>query len=375
MGNPFPSDDRTCAIYGVDTVPDPRTLVDIFRETVHHYPNATALIGTNESLTYSQLAERIDDQVERLAQLGIGRGARIGIRVPSGTTDLYIAILATICAGAAYVPVDWDDPDSRANTVWEEANATAVYGAELSLDLRGNDLTPVTPCEPTTADDAWIIFTSGSTGKPKGVAVSHRSAAALVDAEARMYLVNDPLGPQDRVMAGLSVAFDASCEEMWLAWRYGAALVPAPRDIVRSADALGEWITRNKISAVSTVPTLASFWPTESLAAVRLLIFGGEALPVELVNRLAAPGRELWNTYGPTEATIICSGHLMKPMTDKEPVRIGRPVPGWQLAIVDPETGEPVRWGETGELLVTGVGLGRYLDQEKMPKPTLLWSP
>lgn len=365
MGNPFPSDDRTCAIYGVDTVPDPRTLVDIFRETVHHYPNATALIGTNESLTYSQLAERIDDQVERLAQLGIGRGARIGIRVPSGTTDLYIAILATICAGAAYVPVDWDDPDSRANTVWEEANATAVYGAELSLDLRGNDLTPVTPCEPTTADDAWIIFTSGSTGKPKGVAVSHRSAAALVDAEARMYLVNDPLGPQDRVMAGLSVAFDASCEEMWLAWRYGAALVPAPRDIVRSADALGEWITRNKISAVSTVPTLASFWPTESLAAVRLLIFGGEALPVELVNRLAAPGRELWNTYGPTEATIICSGHLMKPMTDKEPVRIGRPVPGWQLAIVDPETGEPVRWGETGELLVTGVGLGRYLDQEK----------
>lgn len=98
MGNPFPSDDRTCAIYGVDTVPDPRTLVDIFRETVHHYPNATALIGTNESLTYSQLAERIDDQVERLAQLGIGRGARIGIRVPSGTTDLYIAILATICA-------------------------------------------------------------------------------------------------------------------------------------------------------------------------------------------------------------------------------------------------------------------------------------
>ena len=71
---------------------------------------------------------------------------------------------------------------------------------------------------PSLDDDAWIIFTSGSTGTPKGVAVTHRSAAALVDAEARMYLIRRPLGPEDRVMAGLSVAFDASCEEMWLAW-------------------------------------------------------------------------------------------------------------------------------------------------------------
>lgn len=106
MGKPAPSDDRTYAIYGVDTIPEPRTLVDIFSDTVISYPDATALIGTNESLTYSELAERVEKQIERLAALGVGRGARIGIRVPSGTTDLYIAILATICAGAAYVPVD-----------------------------------------------------------------------------------------------------------------------------------------------------------------------------------------------------------------------------------------------------------------------------
>ncbi|WP_269859768.1 AMP-binding protein, partial [Streptomyces sp. RPT161] len=78
-------------------------------------------------------------------------------------------------------------------------------------------------------DDAWVIFTSGTTGRPKGVAVSHRSAAAFVDAEARLFLQDRPLGPGDRVLAGLSVAFDASCEEMWLAWRHGACLVPAPR--------------------------------------------------------------------------------------------------------------------------------------------------
>ena len=179
-------------------------------------------------------------------------------------------------------------------------------------------------------------------------------------------------------MAGLSVAFDASCEEMWLAWRYGAALVAAPRDIVRSADALGKWITDHDITAISTVPTLASFWSTKSLEKVRLLIFGGEALPQELINRLATPGRELWNTYGPTEATVICSGHRMVPMGSDTPVRIGRPTPGWQLAVIDPETEEPVRWGETGELVVTGVGLGRYLDKEKdaktyAPIPALEW--
>jgi long-subunit acyl-CoA synthetase (AMP-forming) len=63
---------------------------------------------------------------------------------------------------------------------------------------------------PEPDDDAWIIFTSGSTGTPKGVAVTHRSAAAFVDAEARMFLQHQPLGPGDRVLAGLAVAFDAS---------------------------------------------------------------------------------------------------------------------------------------------------------------------
>ena len=372
-----PVDHSEYAIFGTEDVPEPRTLVDIFEATVEAYPNEIAL-EASQQLTYRELAQRVEAQVQRLNSIGVGPGARVGIRVPSGTLDLYIAILSTLCAGAAYVPVDWDDPDSRADTVWEEADVTAVYGAELSLELQKESQEGVEQKAPTLGDDAWIIFTSGSTGKPKGVAITHRSAAALVDAESRMYLTDEPLGPGDRVMAGLSVAFDASCEEMWLAWRYGAALVAAPRDIVRSADALGKWITDHDITAISTVPTLASFWSTKSLEKVRLLIFGGEALPQELINRLATPGRELWNTYGPTEATVICSGHRMVPMDSDTPVRIGRPTPGWQLAVIDPETEEPVRWGETGELVVTGVGLGRYLDKEKdaktyAPIPALEW--
>ncbi|NLT56835.1 MAG: AMP-binding protein [Actinomycetales bacterium] len=375
---PVPDDHPALAIFGVsDPTPD-STLVDILRTTMDTYPDMIALESPQSSLTYEDLRIALDAEATRLADLGIGRGSRVGIRVPSGTTDLYVAILATLWAGAAYVPVDWDDPDSRARTVWEEAAVDAVYGEDLSL-TRMNRRAPGDQGAhlngaPTPDDDAWIIFTSGSTGTPKGVAITHRSAAALVHAEAKMYLVDDPLGPGDRVMAGLSVAFDASCEEMWLAWRYGATLVAAHRDVVRSGDSLAAWLIGERITAVSTVPTLASFWPVEALDRVRLLIFGGEACPLELVQRLSRPGREIWNTYGPTETTIIATGELM---SGQPPVRIGRPVPGWQLVVVD-DDGLPVAWGEEGELIVGGIGLGRYLDPAKdaeayAPLPSLGW--
>ncbi len=191
-----------------------------------------------------------------------------------------------------------------------------------------------------------MIFTSGSTGAPKGVAVSHRSAAAFVDAESRLFLQDEPLGPGDRVMAGLSVAFDASCEEMWLAWAYGACLVPAPRSLVRSGMELGPWLVANDITVVSTVPTLVALWPADALAAVRLLILGGEACPPELAARLVEEDREVWNTYGPTEATVVACGARL---TGEPPVRIGLPLDGWDLAVVD-ESGVQVEPGGTGEL-------------------------
>ncbi|QGU06243.1 Gramicidin S synthase 1 [Corynebacterium occultum] len=368
-----PQDHPELAVYGVDAPPPARTLVDIVRQTIADHPDTLAIVGSDASLTYRQLEQRLDLEVGRLRESGIGRGDRIGIRVPSGTTDLYVAILATIFVGAAYVPVDWDDLDSRARTVWEEADVAAVYGEDLLIELRHESFNADYSAV-TLDDEAWIIFTSGSTGKPKGVAISHRSAAALVDAEYMTYLADAPLGPGDRVMAGLSVAFDASCEEMWLAWRNGATLVTAPRDVVRSGDALGQWIVDQQITAVSTVPTLASMWDPETLGTVRLLIFGGEACPLSLVQKLSAPGREVWNSYGPTEATVIATAELMGV---EPPVRIGRPIPGWALAVVDPE-GVPVAWGETGELIIAGVGLGRYLDPVKdaemyAPLPSLGW--
>ncbi|GAO19646.1 uncharacterized protein UV8b_07622 [Ustilaginoidea virens] len=348
------------ALYPVEEAGTPRTLVDILQLTTDFHPNALAIDNGTSRLTYAQLAERVASRVEKLRAAGVGAGDRVGVRVTSGSLELYVSILAVMTAGAAYVPVDVDDPDERAQLVWTEAGVTAVL-ADADALTRHNPPVGGPRRKPTVDDDAWIIFTSGSTGKPKGVAVTHRSAAAFVDAESRIFLPNKPLGPGDRVLAGLSVAFDASCEEMWLAWRYGACLVPAPRALVKAGADLGTFLTAQDISVVSTVPTLAALWPVEALKGLRLLILGGEACPPELATRLAANVESVWNTYGPTEATVVACA---APLVAGQAVRIGLPLAGWKLAVVDPE-GHPVQWGQEGELVIGGVGMARYLDPEK----------
>ncbi|ARF58428.1 epsilon-poly-L-lysine synthase Pls [Streptomyces gilvosporeus] len=347
------------AVYRTTGTPGPRTLLDVLDATADAYPQAIALDTGSAVFTYRDLCTETERRARQLGDRGIGPGDRVGIRVPSGSAELYLSILAVLRSGAAYVPVDADDPDERAATVFREADVCAVLGPDGPPP--GLARPTGTPRPPRPADDAWIIFTSGSTGAPKGVAVSHRSAAAFVDAEAGLFCQDRPLGPGDRVLAGLSVAFDASCEEMWLAWRHGACLVPAPRSLVRAGHELGPWLVDRGITVVSTVPTLAALWPDEAMHRVRLLIVGGEACPAGLVDRLAGPGREMWNTYGPTETTVVaCAARLLP----GQPVRIGLPLDGWQLAVVDP-TGQPVPYGAEGELLIGGVGTARYLDPAK----------
>ena len=329
-----------------------RTLLDVFNSTALRCEKRTAIDTAEAAMTYREVSQAAEALASRLKARGVGPGDRVGIRVASGSAQLYVAILGALFAGAAYVPIEADDPLARANEFMERSEACAVIGDGLAI-------TELRPCrgaerELTPEDDAWVIFTSGSTGAPKGVAVSHRAAAAFVDAEAALWSV----GIDDRVLAGLSVSFDASVEEIWLAWRNGAALVPAPRAIVRAGPELEPWLVDHDVTVISTVPTLAAMWDEESLTGVRLLILGGEACPEPLARRLSA-GREVWNTYGPTEATVVSTACRLHP--DQE-VMIGWPLHGWEIAIVDPD-GEPVALGEPGELVIAGVGLARYLDE------------
>jgi non-ribosomal peptide synthetase-like protein len=363
----FPGVVYSGAVYPQSPAPPARTLWQVLQSTARAFPRAAAIDDGKSVLDYAGLLDWVQQVGDWLSSMGIGGGDRVGIRVSSGAAELYVSILAVLSVGAAYVPVDVDDPDDRAELVWSAAGVCAVI-TDGGLTWRGARPAGTGARRPSPQDDAWIIFTSGTTGTPKGVAVTHRSAAAFVDAEAALFLRDDPLGPGDRVMAGLSVAFDASCEEMWLAWRHGACLVPAHRSIVKTGPELAPWLVQRQISVVSTVPTLVSLWPAESLQGIRLLILGGEACPSGLADRLTKPGRpagrarEVWNTYGPTEAAVVsCAARL----SHGKPVRIGLPLSGWRLAVVSQADGQPVAWGEVGELIIGGAGVARYLDLEK----------
>src|SRR5262249_27613880 len=153
---------------------------------------------------------------------------------------------------------------------------------------------------------------------------------------------------------GFSLAFDASVEEMWLAFFSGAALVIGTTDWVRFGPELAARLVAAGVTVFSTVPTPLSMLD-EDVPTVRLLILGGEACPQELVPRWCRPGRRMVNTYGPTEATVIATWADCDPA---KPITIGRAVGGYHVCVLDEQL-QPVASGAVGEIHIGGPGVAR----------------
>ena len=192
-----------------------------------------------------------------------------------------------------------------------------------------------------------------------------------------MFLQDNPIGPGDRVLAGLSVAFDASCEEMWLAWRHGACLVPAPRSLVRSGMDLGPWLVSTRhhrgLDGADAGRAVAGRGAGGG-AAADLRRRGLPARARRAARRRT--GREVWNTYGPTEATVVACAAPLDGNRAGAASGCRCPAGTWPSST---RTGRPCAVGEIGELVIGGVGLARYLDPEKdaekyAPMPTLGWA-
>jgi non-ribosomal peptide synthetase-like protein len=286
--------------------------------------------------------------------------------LPRGES-VYLVMLGILKTGAAYVPVDAQCPGDRAAFIFSDCGARIVvsceglverargFGGEIVLlDRQREEIERESGERIETrgvpSDLCYVIYTSGTTGRPKGVMVEHRSACHLVRAEGQLYGVQSC----DRVFQGFSIAFDASVEEIWMAFFVGAALVVGTEEMVVAGAELPRLLEEAKVTVLSCIPTLLSMMSGD-VASVRLLIVGGEVCPAELARRWCRAGRRMLNTYGPTEATVIATcGEL----ASDRPVTIGRPLANYRCYILD-ERMRVVKVGEIGELHIGGVGLAR----------------
>lgn len=340
------------------------TLAELFEDSVDRNGDRIAVVFEGQELRYRELEAAANRLAHLLIERGAGPGSYVGLFLPR-SPEMLVAMLGILKSGAAYVPLDPEYPADRVQAILEDSGAKTLVSVlglanripegiwnRVLMDEEQASLQASASSRPQlraqAGDPCYAIFTSGSTGRPKGVAVSHRSVCHLVRAEGRLFGVK----PEDRVFQGFSIAFDASVEEVWLAFYAGAALVVGSARQVKSGPLLANWLQSQGVTVLSTVPTLLGTFE-DDIASLRLLIVGGEACPEDLVRRWALPGRRMVNTYGPTEATVIATWTDLVPGT---PVTIGRAIPNLRTYVLDEHLVQVVP-GQEGELCISGIGL------------------
>ncbi|MEV6521861.1 amino acid adenylation domain-containing protein [Longispora sp. NPDC051575] len=341
-------------------------LHDLVAARAARTPEATAAEAADgEFLTYAALDARADRIALGLRGRGVRPGHRVAVALPPAL-DLVAALLGILRSGAAYVPLDADDPADRLAYVLADARPTAVL-TTADTALPGDtprwtvdDLLtgPVGTGPAATPDDpAYVIYTSGSTGRPKGVVVPHRAIVNRICSLNSLYV----LAPDDRVLQKAHIGFDVSVEEIFRPLAEGATVVLARPGGRRDPAYLAATVRDRRITTVDFVPSMLAAFLREPAAAecadLRRVQCGGEAMPVDLPCRVAETlGVPLYNLYGPTEAAVDVTQWLCADDPDAARVPIGRPVPNTRAYVLDADLG-PVPTGVIGELYVAGTQL------------------
>lgn len=356
-------------------------LADIFEHTAGTYPDKTALTFGCQSLTYSELDYQANLLADRLMSRGVTAGNLVGLWLMRGM-DLLIAQLAIAKTGAGWLPLDADIPPERILVCLDDAKAVGLltindfapvvesWLAQVNIPLwtvenlraempplsdypadKWLKRKPFSEHNPVN-DPAYVIYTSGSTGKPKGILISQGSICHFLRSENARLGINS----SDKVYQGFSVAFDMSFEEIWISYLVGASLWVAPKAVVADPEALYQALLSEQITVLHAVPTLVALLP-QDVPSLRIMNLGGEMCPDAVVRRFAKPdnipNRQLFNTYGPTEATVSASLALLQP---NEPVTIGIPLPNYGM-LVRSEDGKTLNIEEVGELCIFGRGV------------------
>jgi amino acid adenylation domain-containing protein len=349
-------------------------LHDLVLARVNAAPDAVAMTASAASMTYEYLVGRSRTLAAALRRAGAGPGTFVGV-VADRSPSIVVSFLGVLLCGAAYVPLASDLPRERIRRIAGEAGISLLTGRVTPDDVpfpavvvplpggeaEDADADMVPPA--VDADEAaYVIFTSGSTGGPKGVVISHAAAVHSTLArfevypyESMIYLVSAPL-TIDAAVAGLYFTFAAG----------GRVVLPTAEDAL-DPRSLADLIVREAVSHLDALPSHYAAvleYHAEALRLVRCVILGGDTLPFRLMRRhLVLVGHaELYNEYGPTEATVWSAWHRCSEADVGPLVPIGRPAGGTRIKVLTqklvlPEDGP-------GEICISGPGLARgYLGQ------------
>jgi amino acid adenylation domain-containing protein len=341
----------------------------LFEQQVEKSPQAIAAIHGTQSISYGDLNKRAN----QLAHLLIARGVKPGICVGiclNRSLSMLVAMLATLKAGAAYVPLDPAYPgqrlqfmveDSRlailiaeTNTLSFESFASFDKAKVVSIDAEAQaiasqaDHNPAVPMR--SSDLAYVIYTSGSTGKPKGVAIEHHSTVSFLHWGHATF----PDETLRYVLASTSICFDLSIFEIFLPLSTGHTVV-----IAENALEISRLPAAQQITLVNTVPsTMAALLKADAVPqSVACINLAGEALSVALVNQIhqQLPGAQIFDLYGPTETTTYST--FTRRYADA-PASIGRPLANTRIYLLDGNL-QLVPIGVPGQIFIAGEGVAR----------------
>ncbi|MBB5912910.1 mycobactin peptide synthetase MbtF [Nocardia transvalensis] len=355
----------------------------LFERQAEITPDAIALTTDTERLTYRELRDRSARLAAELAAHGVGAEGVVALFLPRGP-EAIVAILATLAAGAAYVPVDISLPAARIGSILRQAEPdlalaagdhAEVLGAIPALRMDDPDVAGrIAARAPEVPDSArhhparraYLIFTSGSTGEPKGVVGTHEALISyFTDHRARVYRpATRRLGRPLRIAHAWSLSFDASWQPL-IGLLDGHGLHLFDDAAMRDAQRLVDGMVRHDVDMIDTTPSLFRQLTAAGLLDHRLavLALGGEAIDTQLWTRLRAlPGVAVHNCYGPTESTVeAVVADVTAPdfggVQANSPT-IGRATAGMSAYVLDSRL-RPVPVGVTGELYLAGPQLAR----------------
>ena len=373
-----------------------QTTHELFEEQASQRFDDIAVVFEAERLTYRDLNARANQLAHHLVKLGVGPDVPVGLSFDR-SVDLIVGLLGILKAGGAYVPFDPALPKERVGMMLEEAGAHVVVtrskfaealrdqvNSLVSLDADASAIatesleTPLTGV--SSGNLAYVIFTSGSTGRPKGVAVEHRQLVNYLNAIWEN--LNLPAGSSFATVS--TIAADLGNTALFPSLCKGGTLHLIAEERATDPDALAEYFSRNHIDCLKIVPThVSALLSASNPAGVlprRRLVLGGEACTWSLAEKIRtlAPGCELLNHYGPTEATVGAitnrvGGDETALMSDTVP--LGRPLANVLAYVLDSQL-RLVPVGAAGELHIGGAGLARgYINRSDATAEKFIPSP